>query len=105
MKRRTWLSRISSSTLSLSVGSVIDIHYTQTLLRRRRLDGKRVDRAVVEAALDGLLDQLVLLDPREALELRSRDRGAQVILGARFVDHLDLGSGQRGLDHQPHLVE
>src|SRR5512144_2954147 len=100
MKRRTLLSRISSSTLSLSAGSVMATHYTQPLLRDRRLDGERVDRAVVEARLHRLLDQLVLLDPREALELGRGDGGAQVVLGAGLVDDLDLRARQGGLDHQ-----
>src|SRR3954451_9580283 len=104
MKSRTALSRISSSTLSLRVGSVIDSHYTQLLRGHRGPDGERVDRAVVEASLDGLLDELLLLDPREALELGRADRCAQVVLGAGLVDDLDLGPGQAGLDHQPHLV-
>jgi uncharacterized protein len=59
-----------------------------------------VDRAVVEALLDGGLDQAVLIDPREAVELRRVHGGAQVIAGAGLIDHLDLGAGQRRHDHR-----
>src|SRR4029453_18902622 len=104
MKSRILLSRISSSTLSLRVGSVTATHYTHPLAGHRRLDGKSVDRTVVETRLHRLLDQLVLLDPREALELRRGDGRAQVIVRARLVDDLDLRSRQGGLDHQTHLV-
>src|SRR5215204_664965 len=98
MKSRIWFSRISSSTRSLRVGSVIATHHTHGL------DGERMDRAVVEARLDRLLDEPVLLDARKALELGGADRRAQVILGAGLIDDLDLRARQRGLDHQADLV-
>src|SRR5262245_53094744 len=104
MNRRTWFSFSSCSTWSFRVGSVMGSHLSQALLRDRGLDRKRVDRAVVEARLTGLLHQLVLLDPREALELGGGDGGVEMVLGAGLVDHLDLGPRKRGLDHQPHLV-
>src|SRR5215218_2189441 len=69
------------------------------------LHRQRVDRAVVEALLDRGLDQAVLVDPREALELGSADRRPQVVAGAGFVDHLDRGARQGGLDHPLQLGE
>jgi hypothetical protein len=58
-----------------------------------------VDLAVIEALLDGGPDQAVLIDPREALELRCRDRRPQVVAVTGFVADLDLGAGKRHLDH------
>src|SRR5688572_18507834 len=75
------------------------------LARDRGLDRERVDRAVLEARLDRLLDQPVLVDPREPLELRSGDGRVEVVLRAGLVHHLDLGSGQGRLDQQADLCD
>ena len=63
-----------------------------------------MDRAVVEARLDRGADQAVLVDPRETLELRSADHRPKVVAAA-LVDHLDVGAGQRVLDHRLQLGE
>src|SRR6476469_585323 len=88
MKSRTRFSAISCSTLSLSVGSVINAHYTQPLVRHRGLDGERMQLAGVGALADRALHQPVLVDAAQALELGGRHVDAQVVATA-LVDHLD----------------
>ena len=59
-----------------------------------------MDLPVVEALFDGSLDQPVLIDPGEAFELGGGDDREQVLAAAVFVGDLDLGAGQRRLDHR-----
>src|SRR6185437_1575353 len=66
---------------------------------------QRVDRAVVEARLDRRLDQAVLVDAGEALELRGLHHREEVLAAAVFVGDLDLGAGQRRLDHLLQLAQ
>lgn len=64
-----------------------------------------MDLAVVEACSYGGLDQTMLVDSREALELRRRHRRPQVVAGPGLVDHLDPGSRQGRFDHPLDLLE
>src|SRR6187200_264429 len=44
-----------------------------------RLDAQLVNRAIAEGGCEGLIDQPVLLDQRQAVEARARDRDLEVI--------------------------
>src|SRR3954452_13505489 len=116
MKRRIWLSRISSSILSLRFGSIIKriapqlrfrctfaSNYTQALARRRGLDREGVKLACVGALAHGVLHQSVLVDQAEPIELGGADLDAQVIPAA-LVDDLHGGPRQGGLDERLDVV-
>src|SRR3954451_24037176 len=95
MKRRIWLSRISSSILSLRFGSIIKriapqlrfrctlaSNYTQALARRRGLDRERVQLPGIRALAPGVLHEPVLVDQAEPLELGGAHLDPQVIPAA-----------------------
>ena len=63
-----------------------------------------MDAAVLEPRTDGVLDQPVLVEPREPLELRRGDDRPQVVAPA-LVEDLDLGARKRLLDHPLELGE
>ena len=56
-----------------------------------RGDAELVDCAVRERALEGGVDELVLLDQREPGEARARDRDLEVVAAARAVLDVELG--------------
>jgi hypothetical protein len=49
------------------------------------LDAQLVNRAIAEGGCEGLVDQPVLLEQRQAVEARARDRDLEVIAAAGAV--------------------
>src|SRR4249920_3643536 len=92
MNSRTRLSAIARSTCCVSCGSAIGTEDSGASAGRGGADRQRVDRAVVEALADGIADQTVLVDPRQALELGRADDRPQMVAAA-LVDDLDPGTG------------
>src|SRR6187200_1181024 len=55
-----------------------------------RLDPEFVDGAVGKRGREGVVDELVLVDQRQALEARARDVHLEVVAAARPVEHRKL---------------
>ena len=56
-----------------------------------RLDPQLVDAAVGQRLVERLVDELVLLDERQAVEARRGHAHLEVVAAARAVDDVDLG--------------
>jgi hypothetical protein len=54
------------------------------------LDAQLVNRAIAEGGCERLIDESVLLEQREAVEARARDRDLEVIAAACAVLDVDL---------------
>lgn len=64
-----------------------------------------MDLPVVEALLDGGLDQTVLVEPREPLELSCVHGSSQVLATAVFVLDRYLSARERRADHRFQLAQ
>jgi hypothetical protein len=54
-----------------------------------------VNRAIAEWGCEGIVDQAVLLEQRQAVEARARDRDLEVVAAAGSILHVNLRARKR----------
>src|SRR6266545_2738822 len=91
---------MKSATGSFSITSLIRSRSCSVIRSSPGLDAELVDRPVCERLRERVVDEAVLLDERDAVEARARDRDLEVVAAARAVDHGELGRVRERLCEQ-----